>query len=84
MEDLELFKKIKRVEPDPYLFTRVKAKIRFAAEERISWGWSLAGSLAFGALVVFNVLTMQTQRAYPEATLLQQMNLDTSNQLYDE
>ena len=80
------FKKINRVEPSPFLWTRLKAKLESSSEAT-----SFQPRLALAAmtlLVVINVsvisFSMSGNDGQESAVLLSELNIKTSNQLYSD
>ncbi len=85
--ELDLLKKVSKMDAPPFLMTRIAAKIRAGEIERLPVSWQLAGGLAFAALVFFNVFLAKNENrktALPAETLAVNLKLQTSNQLYDE
>lgn len=86
-EELDLLKKVAKTDAPPFLMTRIAAKIRAGESERLPVSWQWAGSLAFTALLLFNVFFLKNNTRKPEnasETLAVSLNLQTSNQFYDE
>lgn len=87
MKNLELLKKVRRVEAPLFLLTRIQAKIGAAAAERLPVSWQWAGALAFGLLLVLNSIALKTGKTPPltaTGQLAESLRLQPSNQLYDE
>lgn len=83
MEQLELLKKVGRVDAPPFLLTRIQAKIRLGEAERLplSWGW--ASGLAFGLLLLVNVLAVgRSNEAAPTKSLAEQLQMNQNDQFY--
>jgi len=80
------FKKINRVEPSPFLWTQLKAKLESSSEVT-----SFQPRLALAAmtlLVVINVsvisFSMSGNDGQESAVLLSELNIKTLNQLYSD
>jgi hypothetical protein len=87
MKNLDLFKKVQRVEAPPFLLTRIHAKIRAAEAERLPVSWRWAGALVLGLLLFFNAQALKTgqgQSSAPVGQVAESFGMLTSNQLYDE
>ncbi len=87
MKKLELLQKVQRVDAPPFLLTRIEAKIRAAASERLPASWQWAAVLALGALLFIHVAVLKPEATAPLAgpePLAKILDIQTSNQLYDE
>ena len=87
MKDLDLLKKVRRVEAPPFLLTRIQAKIGAAETGRLPVSWRWAGGLTFGLLLFFNVFSLKFEKTTlpsPAGQIAESLHLQTSNQLYDE
>jgi hypothetical protein len=87
MENLELFKKVQRAEAPPFLLTRIQAKIRSAETERLPASWRWVGALTCGLLLFFNIYVLKTEKTLslaPAEQIAQSIDIQMSNQLYDE
>jgi len=90
MEKLDLLKKVRKVDAPPFLLTRIQARIRRNEAERLPASWQWAGGLAFGLLLLLNALAVGRQPAGqagagdPATSLVQNFQLDQTNQLYVE
>ncbi|MFN0036499.1 MAG: hypothetical protein ACKVUS_15650 [Saprospiraceae bacterium] len=83
MEELELLKKVGKVDAPPFLLTRIQAKIRSGEAERLPLAWGWAGGLAFGLLLLLNVLAVgRPQETAPAKSLAQQLQMTQTEQLY--
>jgi hypothetical protein len=86
-EELDLLKKVAKIEAPPFLMTRIAAKIRAAEADRLPVSWQWAGSLAFAALVLLNVFLAKIEARFtlePAETLAVTLKIQPSNQIYDE
>ena len=87
MENLALLKKVRRVEAPPFLQTRIQAKIRASAAERLPASWQWAGGLAFALLLFLNGIALRREKTAaqpPSGLMAESLEIQTSNQLYDE
>jgi hypothetical protein len=87
MKKLELLQKVQRVEAPAFLLTRIEAKIRAAATERLPVSWQWAGVISCAVLIFLNVMVLKpgrTRSLVRMEQLAQSMDIQTSNQLYDE
>ena len=83
MNDIELLKKVGKVDAPPFLLTRIQAKIRSGEAERlpVSWGW--ASGLAFSLLLLLNVLILgRPSQTAPTKSLAEQLQMNQNNELY--
>lgn len=86
-DELDLLKKVAKMDAPPFLMTRITAKIRAGEAQKLSVSWQLAGSLAFAALVFFNVFFIKNEKrgaAQSAEPLAVSLKIQTSNQFYDE
>lgn len=86
-DKLDALKKVQKVEAPPFLWTRIQARIRQSDMERLPRSWQWAGALAFGILLLLNwrvIATSGRTTPAPVATLAAGIQLQPSNQLYDE
>ncbi len=89
MEKFDLLKKVRKVDAPPFLLTRIQARIRRNEAERPPASWQWAGSLAFGLLLLLNALAIKqpatpSGSSDPSESLVQNFQLDQTNQLYVE
>lgn len=89
MEKFDLLKKVRKVDAPPFLLTRIQARIRRNEAERLPTSWQWAGGLAFGLLLLLNALAInqpatQSGSSDPSESLVQNFQLDQTNQLYVE
>ena len=83
MEELELLKKVSKVDAPPFLLTRIQAKIRSGEAEQLPAAWGWAGSLAFGLLLLLNVVAVgRSNEAAPAQSLAEQLQMTQNEQLY--
>ena len=81
--ELDLLKKVSKVDAPPFLLTRIQAKIRSGEADwlPVSWGW--ASGLAFGLLLLLNVLAVgRSNEAAPTQSLAEQLQMNQNNELY--
>ncbi|HNM23915.1 MAG TPA: hypothetical protein PKL15_00745 [Saprospiraceae bacterium] len=81
----ELLKKVRPTEAPPFLLTRIEARLRAEAAERLPRSWQWAGALAFGALLLLNALTLRPSGSTSTDTagsLMSYLQINSSNQLY--
>lgn len=82
MKDLELLKKVQKVEAPPFLLTRVRAKIRAEERERLPAAWLWSGALAFGLLLWLNFALASDAPIGTEINIAAQYGLHSTQQLY--
>ena len=83
MEELELLKKVSKVDAPPFLLTRIQAKIRSGEAEQLPAAWGWAGSLAFGLLLLLKVVAVgRSNEAAPTQSLAEQLQMTQNEQLY--
>ena len=85
--NLDLLNNVKRMEAPPFLLTRVMAKIHSEVQRPVPASWKWAGGLAFVVLLALNTGVAQWQSqtvVTPVQSLVDNMALQPSNQLYDE
>ena len=83
MNDIDLLKKVSKVDAPPFLLTRIQAKIRSGEAERlpVSWGW--ASGLAFSLLLLLNMLALgRSNETTPTKSLAEQLQMNQNNELY--
>ncbi len=82
-EAIDLLNSIQKVDPPPFLLTRIEARLeRVLPAPRF---WVLGSVLALCAIVAVNVLVLRGQLSAVRenvASLVEGMGLDNSNQLY--
>lgn len=82
--DLDKLNRIQPVDAPPYLFTRIREKIRTVQSETVSKQlvWSL--SFSFMLLIGLNVraIISSTQPEGVATSIVQEMNLSANNDLY--
>ncbi|MFN0216495.1 MAG: hypothetical protein ACKVT2_19720 [Saprospiraceae bacterium] len=85
---MEQLKKVRKVDAPPFLLTRIQAKIRASAAEKVPVSWNWAGALALSILLVLNISlfigTGKTPGIDRTQSLAEGMNLQSNNQLYNE
>jgi hypothetical protein len=59
--ELNILKKISKVEAPPFLLISIEAKIETLKPKRLNVGWSIGGSLAFSLIVVLNVMVIKNK-----------------------
>jgi hypothetical protein len=82
MDELELLGRLERVEPPPFLFTRIVARLH---HESLPRKWVLAAALAACAIIAVNMLALRGAHGDGNtdgAALAVGMGIDASNQLY--
>lgn len=80
-------RKIKPIEPSPYLFTRIESKIQSLTNSTVSMKKVMIGmALACGLVLLNFVVTSSNSQANASSStnLLDEFNMNTSNQLYHE
>lgn len=88
-KDFQSLQKIKKVEAPPFLYTRIEQKIKNLQADKISLRWVLGGSLSFCILLYFNISLINLNLNNEVSTnnlelVLEDMNMNSSNQLYYE
>lgn len=78
----EMLRRIKRVEPTPFLFARIQAKLdeRFALRVSKKTAWSCAMGMA--VLIGLNIWIFNHRQHERKEDLVQQLNLIESQQIY--
>jgi hypothetical protein len=87
MKELDLLKKVEKVDTPPYLMTRIQARIHQEEAEKLPIAWKWAGSLTFVVMILGNIYfsNMGSIGSKPTAESLESnLYLQTQNQLYDE
>jgi hypothetical protein len=87
MENIDLFKKIKKVEISPFLWTRIQSKIHEETVDDLPNSWKWIGSLSFVLLIVGNIYIVKIIEFESKTSiesLVLNLNLELKNQLYDE
>ncbi|MBK7383225.1 MAG: hypothetical protein IPI81_07795 [Flavobacteriales bacterium] len=83
----ELLGRVGRVDPPPFLLTRIEARIAARQGSRPSPTWVFATSMAMLMLVAVNSYVLFSGKANTEVTvdqLVGGMNMGASNQLYHD
>ncbi len=80
LENIELLRKVRQVEAPPFLLTRIRARIDAARAEKLPAAWAWAGTLAFGLLLLLNVVLAARTETAPNPAA--QYRLHQSPQLY--
>lgn len=85
--DIELLKKVGKVDAPPFLYTRIVAKIETTTADQLPLSWKWIGGLAFSLLFVCNIyftkLGINTHTP-PQESLISTLHIHQSNQFYDE
>lgn len=81
-EQIELLRKVQKVDAPPFLLTRIHARIRAGEAERLPASWKWAGSLAIGLLILMNALAFTAPERSESADLARQYGLYQTQQLY--
>ncbi len=80
MEAIELLGRIERVEPPPFLYTRIMARVQDAP---VPARWLVTAGLACAVLVSLNIAVLRHRAGEADITeLAGGLGLNTSNQLY--
>ncbi|MEY3238636.1 MAG: hypothetical protein RIR11_74 [Bacteroidota bacterium] len=87
-DDIELLKKVGKLDAPPFLYTRIVAKIEHATTtEQLPLYWKWIGGLVFSILffsnIYFTILGVKTSTSAQES-LVSTLNIHQSNQFYDE
>ncbi len=87
--NLELLKKVKKLEAPPFLLTRINAKIKAIQVEQLPSSWKWAGALAFGLMFCLNIFGLKTGHQTTSnhsgvETLADGLQMSNFNQLYHE
>ncbi|WP_043023836.1 hypothetical protein [Fluviicola taffensis] len=78
----EKLRQIQKVEPSPFLFTRIQAKLEGKLSLRVSRKMALASVIGLFALIAINSWILNKAQNKQSDNLLQQMNLIESQQIY--
>tara|TARA_B100000809_G_scaffold185204_1_gene183286 strand:+ start:56 stop:325 length:270 start_codon:yes stop_codon:yes gene_type:complete len=60
-KDLDILKKISKVEAPPFLLTNIEAKLVTQKRNRINISWSIVGSLAFSLILLINIIVIKNK-----------------------
>jgi hypothetical protein len=88
MKELEVLKKVNRVEAPPFLFTRIEASIQAQVNEQLPMRWVWVSISTVLLLVVVNTLILRDSAQLSETSnssvqhISEEMGMQTSNQLY--
>lgn len=84
----KLLSNVGRVDPPPFLFTRIEARVAARNEERPSRSWVLATGMAMAVLLTVNTYFLfmgsNEMSNAPIKQLASSLELDASNQLYHD
>ncbi|MFM8744943.1 MAG: hypothetical protein ACKODM_16655 [Cytophagales bacterium] len=87
-KNLELLRKIHPVDAPPFLFTRIKASIDSATEEKVSVKWNLSFAIVALIVLTLNVsaffVLLGKQRSEDIEDVINLLELSNSNALYHE
>lgn len=90
LSEIELLKKVKRVDAPPFLRTRIDSQIKQHEVDSISDGWVWSFAATFVLLFVLNSIvfmrgtenvSIDNNKAY---IITQDMGMNVSNQLYND
>lgn len=79
--------RIQKAEPSPFLFTRIESKIQSLANSTVSMKKVMIGMALTCFLLALNVVITSTNsqtNTSNSTNLLDEFNMNTSNQLYNE
>lgn len=79
--------RINKVEPSAYLFTRIESKIQSFTNSTVSMKKVMIGMALTCLLLALNVVITSTNsetNSSSSTNLLDELNMNTSNQLYNE
>ena len=80
--ELDILRKVKRVDAPPFLLTRIKSKIEQSKYEIMPKRMAIAIVCSFALLLIVNSLVLIRYKSKPAETLAQTMHLSTNNDLY--
>ena len=84
----ELLRNVSRVDPPPFLFTRIEARVTTRNEERPSRSWLVATGMAMAFLLTVNTYFLLKNSygstSVPIEQLASSMEMNASNQLYHD
>jgi len=89
-KEFQKLKKIQKVEAPPFLFTRIEQKVKNLDSDHIPFRWVLSTSLSLCILLILNINLLSTSIQATNTSnndlelILEDMQLNTSNQLYYE
>jgi len=76
---------INKVETSPYLFTRIESKIQSMTNSKVSMKKVMIGMALTCFLIALNiVVTASSANTNNSTNLLDELNMNTTNQLYHE
>lgn len=85
--DIELLKKVAKVDAPPFLYTRIVAKIETTTADQLPLSWKWIGGLAFSVLFFSNIYFTRldvNRSTPPQESLISTLHIHQSNQFYDE
>ncbi|MEM9935825.1 MAG: hypothetical protein AAF824_19530 [Bacteroidota bacterium] len=89
-EDLAPLARIQKVDPPPFLYTRIEARLRAGMEEVVPVRWVRLALAGFVMLMLVNIWLVQNRLSYSQisgeniAVAGTEVELYLSNQLYNE
>jgi hypothetical protein len=87
-DTIQQLARVKRLEPPPFLFTRIEARLATAGQERVPRSWMVASVSLAILLVLLNVSVLRgwsigrDAAVGADARLMESMGLEPANQLY--
>ncbi|MBP6313202.1 MAG: hypothetical protein WAR83_01620 [Flavobacteriales bacterium] len=87
---IDLLQRIEKLDPPPFLRTRIDARIETSTAETPTRSWVLAGITTMALVLLINTVTLFGNRTTsnssndPLSELSRGMGMATSNQLYHE
>lgn len=79
-----MLSQIKKVDPPPFLLTRIRAQIQNNAGLYAPPSWKWAGGFAFALLLGLNLWAFQKRETPTVKTIAAGMHLLSQNQIYNE
>lgn len=81
-DQLHSLGKIESVEVSPFLFTRIQAKVQEQLLDRLSTKQTVVYLAGIALIVALNVMVLGAKNADKNESLVSEMNLAPTNQLY--
>jgi hypothetical protein len=87
MDNLDLLKKVKKVDAPPFILTRIRSRIREHSEQNLPFSLRLAGCLLLVVFIILNFTVIDFVKKSRESLESQDLTNEAffiSNQIYHE